>query len=175
MCWIRIKQFISAICSKLNDQDRSFITKILNTKEQDLFYQMDIPTQRHCLNVSYHCLAMLEKSPKIKGPVLIKAALLHDCGKKKGEVKTWHRVVIVLTRRLAPKLAYKLTKYGEKGELGSLGRAFFIQQTHDVRGAQFAQSIGVNDQVVYLIRNHHCKIRNASKELIILQEADSKY
>ncbi len=168
----RIKQFISATTGKITAEDKKYVNRYLNDAEQRLFYQMDIPTQRHALNVSYTCQKLAKDYPEIDADLLIKAALLHDCGKKAGEIKTIHRIIIVLSQALLPPIAAFLAKAGAKGKFRSLGKAFYIQKIHCRRGAAFAENIAVDEKILFLIRNHHQKIKNPPAELILLQKAD---
>ncbi|MTI79448.1 MAG: HD domain-containing protein [Firmicutes bacterium] len=173
MGFVRIKQFISAITSKLTSADKEFISKYLNKQEQNLFYQMDLPTQKHCLNTAYTCLELINGNPELDKKILLKSALLHDCGKKAGELKTWHRVVIVLTNKLCPNLNRYFQRKGRYMEKGTLTRAFYVQSIHSKRGANFADQLNINDAVVQLIKHHHSRYCINKMELQILQQADS--
>jgi putative nucleotidyltransferase with HDIG domain len=168
----RVRQFISAIASNITKQDQTFLGLYLNANEMKLFMAMDIPTQKHCLNVAYTCQRLSVGQTNIDSNTLLRAALLHDCGKLAGEVKTWHRVIIVLFDKLLPKLSDKLTKCGKNGSCGSLGQAFLIKSIHSARGAQYAKQTGVESQVVTLIREHHNHNIKFFPELLLLQQAD---
>lgn len=173
MLFLRIKQFYSAVTSKINTQDQMFLANHLNNREYRLFNTMDIPTQRHCLNVAYSCVTLSEYYPDLNIDILIRAALLHDCGKRAGEVKTWHRVLIVMTQALLPALAIKLAHLGFKEKGGSLGQAFYIQANHAERGAKILKNIGAEPTVVDLVFKHHQKVQAPTLELSILQKADN--
>ncbi|MBM7854485.1 putative nucleotidyltransferase with HDIG domain [Desulfohalotomaculum tongense] len=173
MALVRFKQLFSAVTSRLSVKDHHFIKEHLNCKEQKLFEQMDIPTQRHCLNVAYTCLELLKNYPGANKNTLIKAALLHDCGKKAGEVATWHRVAIVLTYFLFPPAARYLQRRGKYKKSGSLARAFYIHSIHAQRGCVFAQRARLDPEVISLIRHHHDKYENDSIELKLLQMSDN--
>lgn len=173
MLFFRIKQFYSALTSKINPQDQIFLANHLSNREYQLFNTMDIPTQRHCLNVAYSCVTLSEGYANLNIKTLIKAALLHDCGKKAGEVKTWHRVLIVLTQALWPALAKRLAQLGFKEKAGSLALAFYIQANHAERGAKILKNIGVEPIVVDLVFNHHQQVHHPTPELSILQKADN--
>ncbi|MCL0067554.1 HD domain-containing protein [Peptococcaceae bacterium] len=172
--FVRVKQFFSAITSKVHADDIKFIEKYLNHNEQKIFFDMDIPTQRHCLNVAYTCLSLLNDYPKANKEILLKAALLHDCGKKTGEINTLYRVIIVLVHAFFPTFAKHLIKKGLYSPTGKLSRAFYIHHIHHQRGAEIAAKANDNPNVIDLIKNHHNSQKNSdSIELFILQQADS--
>lgn len=173
MVLTRVRQFYRALTSKITPTDEQFLSRYLNEQEYGLFKTMDLPTQQHCLNVAYSCIAFLETHPSVNPDLLIKAALLHDCGKKAGEIKTGHRVLIVLTYALWPALAKKLVQLGEKNKGGSLSRAFYIQAIHPQRGAKILKNLGLDPLVVDLVHNHHRSSPFPSPELSILQKADN--
>lgn len=174
MLFFRLKQFYSALTSKINPQDKKFLSKHLNRPARRLFHTMDMPTQRHCLNVAYKCIALSKNQHLPDVELLIKAALLHDCGKQAGEVKTWHRVIMVITNSLLPALTLKLVQAGFASKRGSLARAFYIDANHAARGAEMLDKIGLGSVVVYLVLNHHEQnIPSPTPELIVLKKADN--
>ncbi|MBO8137464.1 MAG: HD domain-containing protein [Desulfotomaculum sp.] len=116
---------------------------------------------------------MSKKYPEVNKYILIKAALLHDCGKKAGEVNTFHKVVIVVINSLFPGLAALLKRLGKNKKNNTLFRAFYIQSIHDKRGAGFANDIKLDSRVVNLILLHHTYVENSDLELKILQMADN--
>ncbi|MEG6615673.1 HD domain-containing protein [Peptococcaceae bacterium 1198_IL3148] len=168
----RIRQFFSAIFSNITEEDQLFLKKHLQPNEQALFMAMDVPTQKHCLNVAYSCQHLLEKQTGINRTLLLRSALLHDCGKLAGEVKTWHRVIFVVVNKLLPTLRDKLIQRGQSGSRCSLCRAFYINSIHSARGAYFAQQADVELPVIVLIKEHHNGNIKYPPELLILQQAD---
>ena len=171
--YMRIKQFFSAINSKIYPEDIKFIKKHLNDNEQKIFFDMDLPTQRHCLNVAYTCLDLLKKNNKANAKILLKAALLHDCGKKSGEINTCHKVAIVVIYAISPKIAKYFIKKGRYSKKGTLCRAFYIHSVHQKRGAGIAANANVHPDIIDLIKKHHDIKDTASIELLLLQQADN--
>jgi HD superfamily phosphodiesterase len=84
----RINQVISALTAKITEQDETFVAKQLNAREQKLFWQMNLPDQRHALNVTYTALRLAQNKSGLNLAALTKGALLHDVGKVRGDVST---------------------------------------------------------------------------------------
>lgn len=171
----RIKQFIYAVTGKLKPQDHQFIQNILNEKEQNLFYHMDLSTQTHCLRVAYTCHRLARQYPAINREVLIKAALLHDIGKKAGEIKIWQKVAIVLGHRFTPALARHLIIRGRVKPQAGLARAFYIHYIHPRRGSLMAARADTAPAVSNLIATHHQPpVPLSAPEHILLYRSDNK-
>jgi len=177
----RITQFFSALKAKISYEDLTFIDKYLNSTEKSLFFEMDLPTQKHCLNVTKTSLLLIRKLHNNSGyanidtNLLIKTGLLHDIGKPAGGLRTWHRVVIVVANSLLPaSLLNDFSRdYNKTSKLG-LKYAFFLQKNHPALGGALAKRFNLNPELIYLIKEHHSNISEKSPmELQILQKADN--
>nr|WP_315988679.1 HD domain-containing protein [Desulforamulus aquiferis] len=130
---------------------------------------MDRPTQTHCVRVAQTCLKLATQH-KVNIELLVKAALLHDIGKPANVIKTFHRIIIVLTSTLVPKLSKHLINQHSDFQLY---KAFHAHYCHPATGANIARMSKLPGEMVYLIENHHHKSRpNDSLELQLLQQAD---
>ena len=118
--WNRIRQVISALTAVIEPQDRRFIEAHLEKEEQKLFWQMNLPDQRHVLNVAYTALQLSKAHLHIKHELLVKCALLHDVGKIKGDVSTLDKIITVLAHNLFPAWAKRWGRCGRGG--GRRGR-----------------------------------------------------
>lgn len=175
---IRIKQFFSAISAKLTKTDLDFINKYLNQEEKRLFFLLDLPTQKHSLNVTKTSFILAKEYTNLDLNLLLKASLLHDIGKPSGEIKTWHRVIIVLINRFYPSLAKILALKDSRSIIKTLfpglGKAFYLQKNHPFLGGQIAKQNQLAPKIVKLIEEHHLPLTNNSCiELRLLQKADN--
>lgn len=99
---------------------------------------------------------------------------MHDVGKSGGQLRLWHRVLIVLIEALRPQLLDRLAS----DEPRSWRYPFFVHQHHPELGAELAQAAGCSPTIVELIRRHQQPLANnllrthRDKLLAALQEAD---
>ena len=156
---------------RLRKADRQLAESYLEEAGLFLFNQMSYADQKHAVNVGRYLLSAKVDTTGADLKLLIKAALLHDVGKVKGEISWWNRLIVGVIRRCFPKLRQKRAKRGEKG----LNHALYVDLTHPDRGAYMAQSLGIDSKVVSLIKHHHDPLNEqVSLELVLLQAADAK-
>lgn len=170
----RVKQVLSAIWAKITPQDETFVAKHLNQSECKLFWQMSLPDQRHSLNVAYTVLELADELAESDQPVLIKAALLHDVGRKQGDVSTPDKIIAVISRAVfGRKVTQKWGRQGRGSFFHNLRHAFYVSANHPEIGAELLRSAGTEEQVVNLVRFHHHPAGCAdSQELNLLRRAD---
>lgn len=156
---------------QFTDKEKKFLNKFLSDWERVLFDQMDYIDQRHALAVAKTVL----KDPRIQNQaekeILIKAALLHDIGKIRGDFTINQRVLVKISKHF-PNWHQKLFKAGQRSESGNLARAVYVQAIHAQRGAYMLLISGVDEAVVDLVRNHHNLISRTRLERC-LKTADS--
>jgi putative nucleotidyltransferase with HDIG domain len=156
---------------KLRKDDRQLAESYLGEAGIFLFNQMSYADQKHAVNVGRYLLSEKVDTTGANLQLLIKAALLHDVGKVKGDISWWNRIIVGVIRRCFPKVRQRRAKRGEAG----LGHALYVDLTHPDRGAYMAQSLGIDPEVVSLIRQHHNPLdEQDSLELVLLQTADAK-
>lgn len=169
----RIRQVISAITAQLSEEDKRFIEESLTTKEQALFYAMNLPDQRHALNVAYTAMELAKDRSEVDKTLLLKSALLHDVGKVRGDVSTWDKIITVLAHNCAPNWARNWGKRGRGGKIANLRHAFHTYYHHPARSAELLAAIGEDRRVGEIVRRHHEPPAAAdSPELAILRQAD---
>ena len=151
----RVKQVVAALTAKISERDRNFVNNRLNVPEQKLFWRMNLPDQRHALNVAYTVLDMAESRPDVNTEILVKSALLHDVGKVKGDVSTADKIITVLAHKFAPQWAEQWGRLGKGNSIANLRHAFYIYFNHAGRGADMLKEIGVDRRIVELVQKHH--------------------
>ena len=169
----RVKQVVAAVTAEITPEDRLFVNRYLNMKEQTLFWGMNLPDQRHVLNVAYTALQLAEKQENVDKRLLVTCALLHDVGKIKGDVSTLDKIMTVIGHKVSPQWAKRWGKLGRGNKLHNLRHAFYIYFHHAQRSATMLQKIGVIPQVVDIVAKHHkTPADHDPLELVILQKAD---
>lgn len=133
----RTRQVLHALNPRLDEADLASVRSLLNPEEARLFFAMQKRDQRHALEVA----ARLH-SQGIDDADLLKAALLHDCGK--GEAPVWLRAAKVL----APGF---VRGAGTEGSPGWRGSAYRLTH-HGEIGAVWAREAGSSEATVGLIR-----------------------
>lgn len=101
----RVKQVVAAVTAEITPEDRLFVNQYLNKQEQTLIWGMNLPDQRHVLNVAYTALTLAENQKNIDLNLLVTCALLHDVGKVKGDVSTVDKIVNVIGHKVSPSWA----------------------------------------------------------------------
>lgn len=159
--------------ASIDSADKLFVSAHLTEIEQKLFWQMNVPDQRHVLNVAYTALRLAEGRTDIDDAILIKCALLHDVGKIKGDVSTFDKIFTVLGHYIAPGWVLRLGRLGRGNKLDNLRHAFYIYFHHADRSADMVLENGTDARVADIIRSHHkTPADNDPPELRILQAAD---
>ncbi len=149
----------------LSEREKAEVAEMLPPDALGLFASMSPADQRHSLRVYQGLQARGWRDGDI-----LTAALLHDVGKAEGRVPFWTRPVIVLGKRLAPRLLTRLTTYPvEKASLSRWRRGLSYAWWHAEVGADLAAGAGLSERAVRYIRMHH---RPDSPELVALHLVD---
>lgn len=172
----RVKQVIAALTAKITLEDKVFVSHYLTAAEQVLFWGMNLPDQRHVLNVAYTALQLAKEYEAIDCSLLVKGALLHDVGKIKGDVSTMDKIMTVMGHRLAPKWSKQWGRLGRGGRLTNLRHAFYIYFHHAQRSAAMLKAIGACPKLIEMVAKHHeAPAENDPLELILLRKADERH
>lgn len=148
----------------LTPGERLEVANRLPASTLPLFQSMSDADQQHALRV---CRGLQARGCSDED--MLAAALLHDVGKAGGRVPFWTRPVIVLGKRMAPRLLARLAAYPHAGQAGwrrSLGYAWW----HADIGADLAAEAGLSQRAVLYIRTHH-QPRGPAAELHLVDEA----
>jgi len=147
----RSRQFFQALGAGLTSltlEERDLADEHLPGMARHLFHSMPPADQRHSLKV----LAALHDAGH-DHPALLQAALLHDCAKREGGVRLWHRVALVLLKAFWPALA---THWAAEPAPARADRCYpmWAYLHHPERGAALAAAAGCDPLAVALIRRH---------------------
>jgi len=150
----RLKQFYKAVFPKIKENEYAWVSEILNHQEFALFIKESPVEQRHAIDVASdiykkQCLIKTLHGSEQYGN-LLKAALLHDCGKSVIKYRLWQRVVIALARPIPKEYKNNLIK-----RRTSLGRLLLLDSLHPKWGKHLVAKIGMNSNIQTLILNHH--------------------
>lgn len=169
----RVKQVIAALTASITPEDKIFVSRYLNTAEQTLFWGMNLPDQRHVLNVAQTALQLAQHQQKIDINLLVKCALLHDVGKIKGDVSTIDKIMTVIGHKLLPRWAKQWGRLGRGSKLDNIRHAFYIYFNHAERSAAMLKEIGATPQMVEIVAKHHETPADYDPlELVILRKSD---
>lgn len=169
----RAIQFLKALFAKMDSADHDIVNNNLNDLEKTLFYQMDMPIQKHCVNVARTVITMAIDDHQLDQKLLIRASLLHDIGKMGNNLTLLDRILFVLIHKLSDRLAIRIAKQGRGNPLARLRNGFYVHCYHGEIGANLADKLGLDEKLRFLLNNHHDKtIAENSAELSILMKAD---
>ncbi len=143
----RIGQFRAALHAQVSEAERHLVATLLSPSEQCLFALMPTYDQRHCLDV-YHTLVTANHTD----PILLRAALIHDCGKVDDDGRPmglfWYVVATIIKRWPALYLALAKDGYGPL-------RPLRVYAEHAWRGARMAAQAGAPDEMITILRHYH--------------------
>jgi putative nucleotidyltransferase with HDIG domain len=170
----RVKQVIAALTARITKQDRAFVARYLVPAEAGLFWQMNLPDQRHALNVAYTARDLAAREANVNQELLIRCALLHDVGKIKGDVSTADKIITVILDKIAPAWVRRWGRSGRGGKVANLRHAVYIYYHHAARGAAMLQAAGVAEEITAIVARHHeTPADGEPPELRLLREADN--
>lgn len=169
----RVEQFLRAISAKLRDEDYAFIGRYLSPSERELFFAMHVADQYHALRVAHTAekLASQEGKP-VDMDILIRGALLHDIGRKKGDLNIFGKVFAVLMTSFFPSASRKMALEDGKGPIGKLRYMLFVYYYHPKIGADILRKHGLHREAELAERHHMPESAEDTWALRLLRRAD---
>jgi len=146
--WYRVRQFLAALQARVNPEEQVLVRQVLTPGEQRLFGGMPRYDQRHCLDVYYTLY-----NAGYHDPLLLRAALIHDCGKVdddgRGIPLLWYGLITLL-KKYTPPLYAVLAIRG-----GGMLRPVQIYADHAWRGARMSAAAGSPPEIIVTLRHYH--------------------
>jgi hypothetical protein len=161
----RLGQFFTAVGARVAPAERVLVVRLLGPGELLLFERMSRFDQRHCLDV-YHTLVRGGHTD----PLLLRAALIHDCGKVADDGRTIPLVyygVFVILQRFAPEI-YRQAVSSSRGLLWP----FAVHAAHAERSAWLAAAVGSPPDLVDIL--HDYAARRTNPRTVALRWADEQ-
>ena len=163
----RILQFVRAVTARVSVEDGKYISTHLNAEEQKIFFEMSIADQVHSLRTAYTVERLIiEDKRGVDREFLIRCALLHDTGRRAGDLTIRGKIFAVLITSIAPKFAERLELNGN--------HALYVYHNHAEIGARRLQKLGLFKEAK-IIAKHHAKPKPDDPfELKLLRLADNE-
>lgn len=151
----RIKQFAQAWRACITPTDRTFFGEYLTGHEQKLFDGMSVQDQFHCRRVADDILRLAAGRADVDCRFLVRCALLHDVGRRWGDVSTWDKTIAVLLNYFMPGQARAWAREGQGSRLDNLRHALHVCFYHPQRGVALLREIGTDDELLRIVGSHH--------------------
>lgn len=164
MKFYRVQQFLWSITSKVTKDDKEFIDRNLNIEEIKLFYMLSINDQKHSINTAYGVKRVCIGISGVNTNMLVRAALLHDIGKIKCNTNGIIKSFLVIGDFLTS---------GKLKRINSI-KCINSYYNHGEIGYRILKEIVCDDEMLYLIKNHHNYKIKVNNEMHILREQDNK-
>jgi hypothetical protein len=147
----RARQFWHSIFIKTDLNGIEQARDRLTPAQWALFSQLQPDEQAHAFRIFHKLLEQGETQDD-----LLVAALLHDVGKLRYQLKPLERMMIVVAQAFLPKHVKRWGSLPPGGWDGipGLRKAFILAENHAEWGAELAQHAGASALAVALIRNH---------------------
>lgn len=153
---MRVKQFWAAITARVTQEDATWVNQHLSEEEARLFFRMNLPDQQHTIRVARTAMELAKaQTGAVDCTLLLKAGLLHDVGKIKGDVSTMDKVLTVLGHKFAPHMMRSWGREGRGTKIDNLRHACYVYFHHPQRGADFLRQIGEKEDLIELVAHHH--------------------
>lgn len=167
----RVRQFVRAITERMDEGDCAFVRANLPAKALPLFAAMHPADQVHVRNVAYTALDLAKEHglPAEQRAFLVRCSLLHDVGRRKGDLDILGKVFAVLMMHYLPSASARLMEHP-----GHLGHALYVYRHHPAIGAALLRKIGMEEEAAVIERHHMAAAPGDSPVLMLLREADAR-
>lgn len=166
----RVRQFFRALFADVSAEDRAFAKKHLDERQRVLFFGVSVPDQQHAIRTARTALSLAESATgEIDLPLLTRCALLHDVGRKKGDLGTCGKTFAVLFAALFPRFARAC---GRDESNGIIARKMHVYFHHPEIGADALSSMGYSQEAEIIRKHHKAPAEDDPPELRILRMAD---
>ena len=167
----RVRQFVRAVTERMDEGDRAFVRANLPAKALPLFAAMHPADQVHVRNVAYTALALAKEHglPAEQRAFLVRCALLHDVGRRRGDLDILGKVFAVLMMHYLPCTSGRLMM-----REGRLGHALYVYRHHPAIGAALLRGIGMEAEAGVIECHHQAASAGDSFVLTLLREADAQ-
>lgn len=173
--YYRIMQFYRALTAVITEEDRKFLQQYLCHREEELFFSMALPEQRHSLNTACCAKKMaMDYGGRINEKQLVRAALLHDVGKAAGDMSPVDKSLAVLADAAFPQRARSWAKKGRGGRIANLRHALYVYYHHAEISYEKLSALGLSDIAEIAARHHKAPAESDPLELLLLRKADAE-
>lgn len=163
----RIWQFVRAVTARITVEDGKYISAHLSAEEQKIFFAMSVADQAHSLRTAYTIERLIiEDKRGVDREFLIRCALLHDTGRRDGDLTIKGKIFVVLVTTFAPAFADRLEINGN--------RALYVYHHHAELGAQRLQRMGLFKEAKIIAKHHATPKPDDPLELKLLRLADNE-
>ncbi len=165
----RVLQFVRAIFARVSTEDMALVEQYLPSELHPLFFALSVPDQCHALRTARNAMALAGSLGTVDRLLLTRCALLHDVGRKKGDLGTFWKSFAVLFAAICSDLS---RAYGDGNDGGVLARKMRVYFHHAEIGAELLESVGFAREAEIVRKHHEAPAENDPPELRILRRAD---
>jgi len=172
-----VNKFFKSFNVRLEPDDLVFIRKHLTLNEQVLFFRMQVVDQKHTVEMTRKLadqITLNKDHKKMDTTALLKASLLHDCGKALYSFRIRDRVIGTLLKKFLNSFYLYLSEKGKTAvKKRSLSKMIYNHHHHPKLGAELAEAAGVAALTSKLIASHQDPFyEDDTPELKLLKQID---
>lgn len=161
----RIVQFFRAVTAHVSATDIAFVHAHIPATAWALFGAMHRVDQCHAIRVARTAerMAAAARTP-LDRELLLRVALLHDVGRRAGDLDLFGKVVAVLIEKFFPR----------RSRLWAAGgcHLLFVYYEHPAIGARLLERVGLEREAAIVRLHHAVPTLDDCQELCLLRAAD---
>lgn len=174
MTLLRVRQFARAVCARVSPADRAFAESWLPVGARPLFFAMAEPDQCHAIRTARTADELAAASPGgCDRALLMRCALLHDVGRRRGALGTFWKAAAVLLAAARPAWA-RACGAPDAARTGLLHEKLVVYFHHAEMGAEALFRRGFAAEAAIVRRHHEAPAEDDPPELRFLRIADQK-